>query len=406
MKILEVNKFFYLRRGAERHFIDLVYLLEERGNEVAVFAMAHPENIDSPYSKFFPSYVGFNKNDSTIFERLKGILRLWSIGNQRKMELLLEKFHPDVVHIHNIYHQLSPSILAPIKKRGIPIVMTVHDYHLVSPDKDRSLRNLHGEWSQFLFDTKFSFSKRLILLLKFLIEKRFRLYDRFVDVYIVPSKYLADILIDSGIAREKVMVLPHFVFSSRGTMSSPGTSNRDRETSSENEKGNNYALYLGAVSEEKGANDIAGIFDRLKFPLIVAGAEENGFRPLRSKFVSFVGRKSKQEVQALLEGAKCMVSGSRLEETFGLVALEAISAGKPFFGMNVGAYPEIIRQGRDGFLGRDVSELELSLQKYLSGELKMDSGETLRHRAEREFDSTRYGDRILALFCSLVDQKK
>lgn len=73
MKILEVNKFFYLRRGAERHFIDLVHLLEEHGNEVAVFAMAHPENIDSPYSKFFPSYVGFNKNDSTIFERLKDI---------------------------------------------------------------------------------------------------------------------------------------------------------------------------------------------------------------------------------------------------------------------------------------------------------------------------------------------
>lgn len=86
-------------------------------------------------------------------------------------------------------------------------------------------------------------------------------------------------------------------------------------------------MYLGAVSEEKGVNDIAKIFDRLKFPLIVAGSAEKNFQPMQSGFVSFVGRKSKQEVQMLLENARLVVSGSHLEETFGLVALEAISAG-------------------------------------------------------------------------------
>ncbi|MFZ1735789.1 MAG: glycosyltransferase, partial [Candidatus Moraniibacteriota bacterium] len=120
MKILEVNKFFYPRRGAERHFIDLIRLLEGQGHEVAVFSMEHPENLPSPYAKFFPPYVGFNSDDSTFFQRLRGITRVWSFGNQKKMESLLTEFCPDVVHIHNIYHQLSLSILAPIKKLGIP----------------------------------------------------------------------------------------------------------------------------------------------------------------------------------------------------------------------------------------------------------------------------------------------
>ena len=119
MKILEVNKFYYLRRGAERHFLDLEALLKSRGHDVAIFAMESDAVLDTKWRKYFPSYVGYNASDATLWQKIKGVGRLfWSFESCRKMKALLKDWRPDVVHLHNIYHQLSPSILGSIKRLG------------------------------------------------------------------------------------------------------------------------------------------------------------------------------------------------------------------------------------------------------------------------------------------------
>src|SRR5574344_1036439 len=96
MKILQVNKFNYRRGGAEKYFLDITAALEDAGHELAVFSMNHPSNRPSPWTKYFVSNLDFRRN--------------------------------------NIYHQISPSILAPAKKRGIKIVMHLHDYKLFCPN--------------------------------------------------------------------------------------------------------------------------------------------------------------------------------------------------------------------------------------------------------------------------------
>jgi len=134
MKILEINKYFYIKGGAEKHFFDFVDLLKRAGNEVAIFSMQHEKNIYSEWSRFFISTVGFDGNYS-IWQKIKGSFRdLYSFEAKKKINKLLDEFNPEIVHIHNIYHQLSPMILFEIKKRNIPIVMTVHDYKLVNPN--------------------------------------------------------------------------------------------------------------------------------------------------------------------------------------------------------------------------------------------------------------------------------
>jgi len=128
MKILEINKFHFVKSGADRHFLDLIKLLRSKGHEVAVFAMDHPKNEFSPWSKYFVSYVGYGEKDS-LYHKAKGVFRMfYSLEARNKVNKLLDDFKPEIVHIHNIYHQISPSILSAIKKRGIPVVMTVHDY--------------------------------------------------------------------------------------------------------------------------------------------------------------------------------------------------------------------------------------------------------------------------------------
>ena len=116
MKILEINKFNYVQGGSDRHFQDLLGLLKSKGNEVAVFSMESPQNEFSPWKKYFVSYVGYGKGD-TLWQKTVGVARMfYSFEAKRKIGKLLEDFQPDIVHIHNIYHQISPSILGEIKK--------------------------------------------------------------------------------------------------------------------------------------------------------------------------------------------------------------------------------------------------------------------------------------------------
>lgn len=379
MKILEINKFFYPRRGAERHFLDLIALLEKRGHEVEVFAMRHPENLPSRFAKYFPAYVGYNASDSDFWQRLIGIGRLfWSFQARRNMERLLHEWRPDVAHIHNIYHQLSPSILGPLRKRDIPIVMTVHDYHLVSPDKDAYYPEVGRRYWKFLFAKKYGFAKRLLLVLKKYWEDAMGSYEKSISLYIVPSAFVKDVLVNAGLPGEKITVLPHFVADTGENVAA--------------EEGNEkpFALHFGSLSEEKGVNDLVGMFETLETQLLLAGSREDGFVPRESGYASFVGWKSREELTRLMARAACVVGASRLPETFGLVALEAIACGKPFFGLKSGAYPGIIVNGKNGYLAENISELREELSEFFAGKYAFDPQE-IRKDAYGRFGEERYG---------------
>ena len=111
MKILQVNKFHYLRGGAEKYFLDISEALRQNGHEVAVFSMNHPKNLPSPWAKYFVSRLSFN--ESKLRDKLLAPGRIiYSLEAKRKFRKLVLDFRPDIIHIHNIYHQLSPSILS------------------------------------------------------------------------------------------------------------------------------------------------------------------------------------------------------------------------------------------------------------------------------------------------------
>jgi glycosyltransferase involved in cell wall biosynthesis len=206
MRILEVNKFYYARRGAERHMLDVIEVLQVAGHETRVFSMNHPLNLEITDQKFFPSHVAYNDGEGSLYERLIGIGRLfYSFEAKRKMGDLLAEWKPDIAHLHNIYHQLSPSILAPLKEKGIPIVMTVHDYNLISPDKDTYYPEVGQAYYKFLSIRKYSFSKRILLVLKKYFEDAMGFYQA-VDMFIVPSEYVKNVLVGAGFSVEKMRV--------------------------------------------------------------------------------------------------------------------------------------------------------------------------------------------------------
>ena len=404
MKILEINKFNFANAGADKHFLDLVELLRANGNEVAVFAMDHPKNNFSPWKKYFLSYVGYNREDSTFWQKFKGVFRIfYSLEAKRKIAKLLNDFQPDIVHIHNIYHQISPSILPEIKKRGIPVVMTVHDYALICPDYLMECNSRNWEeiktdgWLSFVLNRCFknSYAKSLIAVLSFYFHKYLDIYDKNIDLYISPSTFTKNILVKNGLVEDKIIILPHF--------HTADIYDKKIQTDS-NEK---YVLYAGRISADKGVYELVDTFRKMSnVSLYLAGKKDENFILKETKNIHYVGFLSHEQLSRYIKNSLFLVSFSYLPETFGLVALEAASNAKPFVGLDNGAYGEIVENGQDGYICQNTDEMQEKIEKlvYDEGLRILFSRKALKKSAR--FSSQKYYEEIMHAFYNTLQKRK
>ncbi|GBE16939.1 glycogen synthase [bacterium BMS3Abin15] len=393
MKILEINKFHFAKGGADKHFLDVISLLENQGHEVAVFSMRHSKNSGVKQDNYFVSTVGYTQEYS-LWEKLKGAFRMFhSFEAKKKINELLDDFQPDIAHIHNIYHQLSPAILFEIKKRNIPIVMTVHDYKLINPNYNlysngKSYdRCRDKKYYQCFLDrcVKNSYLKSFLAMLEMYWHESLGTYGKNIDIYIAPSEFAKRTLVEWGMDHEKIIVLPHFI-------------NKELAITAQAD-GEKYALYYGRISKEKGVADLMSIFENLnsKTKLYMAGEIENNFKIRESENIKYLGYLDKNELMPYIKKTDFVVSASKLPETFGLVALESISQGKPFIGLRNGAYPEIIKNGINGFLVGSKNELRNVISKMIKNELVFNS-QKIQKLAYEKYNKADYYSKLISIF--------
>lgn len=398
MKILEINKYFYIKGGAEKHFFDLLDLLAGAGNEVAVFSMEHEKNFPSKWSNFFLSKVGFDEG-CNIWLKIKGGFRdLYSFEAKRKINKILDEFKPEIVHIHNIYHQLSPMILFEIKKRNIPIVMTVHDYKLVNPNYNLFHqgkfydRCLNGKYYQCFLDKCFkdSYFKSFLAMLEMYWHDFLGSYRKNIDEFIVPSEFAKNILIERGIPKRKIKVIPHFIAQSK----------EDSLEKNENQ-GEKYALFFGRIAKGKGVEDLADIFkDGEGLKLYLAGNTEDKSLVYESERIKYLGFLGKDLLKGYIKKAQFVISPSKLPETFGLVALESIREGVPFVGYNSGAYREIISHGVNGYLAKNREELRKVVDNFEQLN-NFDKGK-IKKEALAKYAAEDYYNKLMQVFKNLI----
>ncbi len=403
MRILEINKFYNAKRGADKHFLDVSALLEKGGQQVAEFSMWQKDDAVSVWREYFLSPVGYS-NAFSIWQQIRGIFRMfYSFEAKKKINELLDEFKPDIVHIHNIYHQMSPAILFEIKKRNIPIVMTVHDFKLINPNHSLRLggkpyrRCANGKYYQCFLDkcVKNSYAKSFLAALEMYWHAWLGTYEKNIDLYLAPSQFVKSLLIEWGMKEEKIIVLPHFISSSvNKSLKHYSFSVAD-----------SYAIYPGKISREKGVETLLEIFRNIKgMKLYLAGEIEKGFAiPLDSNIV-YLGFLESDQLQGYLRNAKCVVSGSQLPETFGLIALEAIQNGKPFVGFNAGAYGEVVEDGVDGFIVEDKEEFVQVIEKIAREEKTFDS-EVIKAHADK-FNERQYLEKLKNIFSDLIEKAK
>jgi len=130
MNILHVNKFHYEKGGSEAVYFRTADILSAQGHNSYFFSMVHPNNVPCCTDNYFVSHIDLNSTLS-IQQQIRTVARiLYSTEARKNISSLLDEYKIDVVHLHNIHHQISPSILMEINKRRLPVVMTLHDYKM------------------------------------------------------------------------------------------------------------------------------------------------------------------------------------------------------------------------------------------------------------------------------------
>lgn len=365
MKIIQVNKFHYPRGGADKYFLSLSRALEAAGHKVAVFAMEHPKNLPSPWSRFFVSRLSFNEGGLKDRLRTPGRV-LYSREAKRKFAALIEEFKPDIIHIHNIYHQLSPSILSVARQRAIPVVMHCHDYKLICPNYQLFVdgkiceRCLGHRYYNCLAHRclKKSFSHSLLATAEAYLHHSLKTYEKSLARLIAPSAFLKAELIKGGWPEGKVSVIYN-----------PSDPEFEDGSGAEAAKGG-YLLYFGRLSPEKGLETLiaAAAETGQKAKIAGTGPEEGKLRKLALDLeapIEFLGFQNPAELKKTIREAKAVIIPSLWPENMPLSLLESLSLGKIVIVSRVGGLPELVRADENGFLFApgDVRDLAEQIRK-------------------------------------------
>ncbi|MFA6106442.1 MAG: glycosyltransferase [Patescibacteria group bacterium] len=366
MKILQVNKFHYLKGGAERYYLELARMLRRNAHQVSEFSMEDPANLTSAYSRYFVSNLSKEPGLKNWF--FYPFRVIYGIEAKKKFEKLIIEFRPDVIHIHNIYHQISPSILGAAKKHGVPVIMHLHDYKLVCPNakmfcKGKVCEKCKGGKFYNCFLNRCidnSAAKSLIATIEMYFHRLAGLYEKNVNLYIAPSNFLRDKIIEWGIDAEKIIYFPYFV---------DEIESGDNEKGNNKNKGNDYFLYYGRLSEEKGVGviiDALALMDKKPKLLIVGtGPMESLLRDKTKELdlrdhVEFTGYKSGQELGEIIKKAKAVIIPSVWYENMPFTVTEAMLAGKIVIASDIGGISELVQGGKSGKLFKPGSAGDLA----------------------------------------------
>lgn len=352
MKILNINGYNYPRGGADRCFLELSSLLEAHGHEIIPFSMYHPKNLASPYEDFFVTYIDYptELGKSGIHPKLTvGERILFSREAQNKLEKLVEVTQPDLVHIHNFIHEMSTSILPVLKKAGLPVLQTLHDYKIVCPNTSFISHDEICERCKGLryYEMTLRRCKRGSLMASLLATSEmyfhtfFRLYEPNIDLFISPSDFLAHKVREHGITKP-IVTIPNFIepnqFQPR----------YDPEP---------YFILVGRLVKIKGVMTLLEAMRRLgpQVELRIAGTGEmedemRAFVSENNLNVKFLGHLATPELVQAVQNALATIQPSEWYENYSMTIIESLACGTPVIGSNIGGIPEQIIDGQNGFL--------------------------------------------------------
>ncbi|MGH3938384.1 MAG: glycosyltransferase [Pseudonocardiaceae bacterium] len=323
----------------------------------------------------------------------------WNPAVRSELATRLRAERPDVVHIHNTFPLLSPSVVAACTDAGVPAVATLHNYSMVCPPgtlyRDGHVCTdcthqlplpaiRHGCYRDSRLAT--------VPMAVNLVANRRRWWSEVARFFCI-SDAQRKILIQAGMPAERLAIKHNFVTDPGVRRDGPGE----------------YMLYLGRLTAEKGVPLLMSAWDMIAacggigVPLVLAGTgplQDDVTRWAQDRDdVRYLGLRSRAECAQLMAGAAAVAAPSVWLETFGLVVVEAMAAGVPTVAAAHGGFVELIQDGVTGLLHRpgDPDSLAECLRRVVATpEVNQALGEAARRRYEQGFTPATGLDRLLA----------
>jgi glycosyltransferase involved in cell wall biosynthesis len=369
MRILYCNKYNFRFSGTEAYLFETMELMRSRGHHAALFSMADERGPATAYDRHFVPLTDFKQSGGFAAKSRLAFHAVYSVEARQRIAGMIEDFRPDVAHVRNIYHHLSPSILWELKSSRVPVLYHMNDFKLICPNYN--LISFSGNTCERCKGGKFwnvvregcyagGVMASTVLAAEAYFHRWISTYEKCVDLILAPSQFAKQKLIENGNgsdwARDRIEVLPHFQNYPSEIKPYPGPGAP--------------ILYFGRLSAEKGVDDLLAAMDRLPtVQLIIAG--DGPQRPLLEVLaktlglnnVSFVGHVSGAALEQLIANSQFTVFPSRAYETMGKSILESYAQGRAVVASDLGSRRELVEEGKTGSLYRvkDVGQLSSSI---------------------------------------------
>ncbi len=410
MKVLLVNRYLYRRGGDATYTIALARLLQQKGIDVVCFGLQAPENDPALRIPVTIPPIDFpvlmeRSGLSSVFKVL--CRTIYSREARARMEEVLDAERPDIVHLQNIHHHLSPSVIAAAAGRKVPVVWTLHDYSVICPNGNLFSR---GRTCEECRPARFrrmivkrckrnSLPASLVAATESAVHRALGVFDR-VSLFIAPSRFLAGKLEEFGFHSGKIVHLDNFIEPSPA--SAPGGSPRRRDGGA----GRRALVFTGRLIADKGIATLLQAAERWgDIPLRIAGegplSDLVRAASLRCPAIEYLGAIDAARVSTLLTGSLGAVIPSISYENQPFGVLEAFAAGRPVIGASHGGIPELIGDEERGLLVRpgDPEDLVRAVHRLAADHSEADRmGQAGRRFVEERFSPQVHYDGLMRLY--------
>ncbi|MBD2435976.1 glycosyltransferase family 4 protein [Nostoc sp. FACHB-110] len=277
---------------------------------------------------------------------------IYSVAAKRRVQTEIYRFRPDIVHVHNFFPLLSPSVYDACYIAGVPVVQTLHNYRLgcpkAMPFRDSKIcEDCIGKLIPFPSVVhgcyRHSRIQSLVVASMTTLHKFRGTWHQRVDAYIALTQFQKDKMIQAGLPAAKIYVKPNFV-----------DSNSNLEINHQRQK---YLLFVGRLSEEKGMITLINcyIHNQLSIPLKVVGdgplrqeLQQQVIQAGYENLIEFLGYQDKLVVNQLMIDAQLLIFPSIWYEGFPVTIIEAFAASLPVVVPKLGSMAEIVEDKVNG----------------------------------------------------------
>ena len=382
MKVLFCHNYYQRPGGEDQVFADEARLLQSRGHTVVQFTM---------------------HNDAVGAMRKAAIAvrTLWNSASYADLRQLIRRERPDVMHCHNTFPLMSPSVYYAARAERVPVVQTLHNYRLICPRADFTRSAGPCEqcvarrwaWPAVRYRCyRDSRAASAVVAGMLAFHRVRRTWSRRITLYCALTEFARKKFVQAGWPEDKIVVKPNFVLSDAGAGSGDG----------------GYAVFVGRLSPEKGVRTLLEAWRSLQVPIALKivgdGPLQHEVRRAAngSGTVEWLGQRPHEEVLGIIGRAACLIMPSVWYETFGRTMIEAYCRGTPVIASRLGAMAELVDDGRTGrlFAPGDSEDLAEKVAEMLAGRRPPAA---MREAARAEFEAKYTADINYRQLCEMYN---